>query len=511
MMTSDDLIQADQEEEEKPSPGVTLKRTLRGHTGSIGRIAFSPNGQFLASPSEDCTVRLWDWNTGECVHTLKRHSDGVVTATFSKSGEILASSGNDGLIVIWNVKNGRLLHELAGHVGGAKSAAFFTDPHVVTPRDLLISSGFDGFVKIWDVDSGNLLQTHVAESSRGVAVTPNGSAFASASDSGKVILWKANGARCFLEGHIGSVFSVAFDPSGTILVSGDSKGLLKVWDVNSATLVLTLEGHTGPITSINFSEDGRYIVSFASASDGCRIWLVEEFQFVLKISEETTAGWLPGAALSPHSWLLGVVGSDPDISKNTYDRIVRIYEIDVGLGSGFSAEGTVAYTSAKIVLVGESNAGKSYLAHRMATGTSPKEGAIKSTHGMRFWPLDPNRLSPLKKVSAGQRCDVVLWDMGGQEEYRLIHQLFLHDTTLALVLFDPTRGTTAFKEVENWNKALENQLKGRAAVKLLVGTKLDRPSDTICHQSLQRLITGCGFFGILRDKLRYGSGCKGAL
>ena len=68
----------------------------------------------------------------------------------------------------------------------------------------------------------------------------------------------------------------------------------------------------------------------------------------------------------------------------------------------------------------------------------------------------------------------MLWDMGGQEEYRVVHQLFLHDTTVALVLLDPTRGTTAFEEVKTWNKYLEQQLRGRGAAKVLVGAELDR-------------------------------------
>ena len=78
---------------------------------------------------------------------------------------------------------------------------------------------------------------------------------------------------------------------------------------------------------------------------------------------------------------------------------------------------------------------------------------------MKFWRLEPEKPnqpavthreaglpSGLAKklfgqaaaVSKNQRRDIVLWDMGGQEEYRLIHQLFLHDTTVALVLLDPT-------------------------------------------------------------------------
>jgi len=157
--------------------------------------------------------------------------------------------------------------------------------------------------------------------------------------------------------------------------------------------------------------------------------------------------------------------------------------------------------------VGESHVGKSYLAHRIATGRRPRKGGIKTTHGMKFWPLETGRLSEEAKAPAGQRRrNVVLWDMGGQEEYRLIHQLFLHDTTVALVLLDPTRGATAFKEVETWNRYLDKQLKGRAAVKLLVGTKLDQPFDTIDYPGLERLRVECGFAGYYETSAITGRG-----
>lgn len=85
--------------------------------------------------------------------------------------------------------------------------------------------------------------------------------------------------------------------------------------------------------------------------------------------------------------------------------------------------------------------------------------------------------------------------MGGQEEYRLVHQLFLHDTTVAIVLCDPTRGATAFKEVELWNKYLEKQLQGRSARKLLVGSKQEAPSQVLDRKALDALMASCGFMG----------------
>jgi hypothetical protein len=125
---------------------------------------------------------------------------------------------------------------------------------------------------------------------------------------------------------------------------------------------------------------------------------------------------------------------------------------------------------------------------------------------MRFWSLKPQQLCAGIESPVGQRRDVVLWDLGGQQEYRLVHQLFLHDTTVALVLLDPTRGATAFKEVETWNKYLARQLSGRRAVKLLVGAKLDQPSDVIDHQGLDRLCAECGFAGFYQTSAVTGRG-----
>ncbi len=55
-------------------PGLTLKRILRGHESWISRIAWSPHGQFLASPSDDETIRIWDVEQGACLKVLNGHN-----------------------------------------------------------------------------------------------------------------------------------------------------------------------------------------------------------------------------------------------------------------------------------------------------------------------------------------------------------------------------------------------------------------------------------------------------
>jgi|SRR5271165_1487455 len=88
--------------------GVKLGHTLTGYTGPVGRLAWSPDGRILASPSDDATIRLWDAETGECVRKLKRLDVGFECAAFDPTGNTLAASCYDGTVSLWNIADGSL-------------------------------------------------------------------------------------------------------------------------------------------------------------------------------------------------------------------------------------------------------------------------------------------------------------------------------------------------------------------------------------------------------------------
>src|SRR5579864_2360691 len=100
-------------------PGVKLLRTLRGHTSWVGRIAWSPDGSILASPSDDNSVRLWDAETGKCLRTLKGHQGGVRCVAFDPKGQTLATGGDDHKLNLWDVASGKSLGSMA-EVSGVK-------------------------------------------------------------------------------------------------------------------------------------------------------------------------------------------------------------------------------------------------------------------------------------------------------------------------------------------------------------------------------------------------------
>ena len=66
-------------------------------------MAFSPNGEYLASGSWDTTVGMWRVSTGEQIKTMKCHSSDVNTVVFSRNGEYLASGSEDKTICVWRL------------------------------------------------------------------------------------------------------------------------------------------------------------------------------------------------------------------------------------------------------------------------------------------------------------------------------------------------------------------------------------------------------------------------
>ncbi len=79
----------------EPAAESPPARVLKGHTSRVYSVAFSSDGQRLASASGDGTVRVWNVASGECLRVLSGQGDGVHCVVFSPDGQQLASSGYD--------------------------------------------------------------------------------------------------------------------------------------------------------------------------------------------------------------------------------------------------------------------------------------------------------------------------------------------------------------------------------------------------------------------------------
>ncbi len=246
-----------------------LIKTLKGHEGGVRSVSFSPDGQILASGSSDKNIKLWQMPDGSLIRTLAGHEGWVHSVSFSPDGQILASGGSDNTIKLWRVSDGSLIGTLAGHTNDVRSIAFSPDGQI------LASGSLDKTIKLWRVFDGSLIRT-ISETGLVVSVSfsPDGEILASGSDDSTIKLWRVSDGSLIrtLTGHKGFVRSVSFSPDGEILASGSDDYTIKLWQVSDGSLIRTLTGHKGDVNSVSFSTDGQILAS-GGWDDTIKLWL----------------------------------------------------------------------------------------------------------------------------------------------------------------------------------------------------------------------------------------------
>ena len=80
-------------------------------------MAFDPQGETLASGSDDNTVKLWEARSGKLLRTLEGHKR-VMSVAFDPQGGTLASGSDDKTVKLWEARSGKLLRTLEGHGAG---------------------------------------------------------------------------------------------------------------------------------------------------------------------------------------------------------------------------------------------------------------------------------------------------------------------------------------------------------------------------------------------------------
>jgi small GTP-binding protein len=483
-----------------PLPGgLELAARLDHPAGQIRDVEFSPDGRFIGAVGPD-RVSIWDVETRALAHEIfiaplmgdqrigvrteatsfawlpdSRHimvqgsgrvgvvdlTTGELTWSFvqrdllgaaaSPLGDRVAISTAEDGIRICNAHSGQILKDLVGHEGATTRMTWSPDGRLLACADASFGFGFqvpsaadyrdrvrDSHISFWDTQSGRLYaeteQTHHVDDLR-------------------------------------------WSPQGNLLASAQRNGSVGLWEPDSGRLVSTVEMHTSGASGLTFTPDGGTLVS-ASWDDTVRFMDIENFDDLatIQLTRHWSDGWIR-ARFAPDGDLLAVGRGDEVLLFRSNLADVA----DAGTGAD-----TVRYTTAKLVLVGDSGVGKTGLGWRLSHDEFREH---ESTHGQQFWVVDSLGMTR----SDGTECEAVVWDLAGQHVYRPVHVIFLDRVDLALVVFDPTNRHETLKGVDFWLEQLAGR--GHLPPTVLVGGRQDRGTTVLSRADLDELCRQHGITG----------------
>ena len=304
---------------ENPKPMAELKHGDSTGSTTIRSVAFSPDGQLLASGGSNGTIKLWDVNKNKRIksfeHRLIEELSEVSAVTFSPDNKWIASGGVH--VKLWDITDilnpmegttfqhdvavravdfspdGKLLAAGDGAQSGKvkvwdiqseKAITLQHDAAVTTvdfspDGELLAAGDLNGKVKVWNIQNRQVIQNLKVDSEQTTAVkfSPDNRILAGAGNFSEVKLWTLPDWQ--LQGTLisyGTVNGLVFSRDGNVLASADFSGDLSLWSIENGAHIISLKGHTNAVYSVAFSPDGTTLAS--GGEDGIlRIWNVDPY------------------------------------------------------------------------------------------------------------------------------------------------------------------------------------------------------------------------------------------
>ena len=492
------VVQAEVTLEQFAESAIQLPKTL------MLAYAFSPDGKRALTAGDGKTMRLWDLESGGCLRVFEGHTSGVSSVAWNPDQCRALSTSHDKTLRLWDVETGGCLRVLEGHTGTVYKVAWSADER------LALSGSEDKTVRVWDVETGHCLRVLEGHTSsvRSVAWSANERLALSGSEDKTLRLWDVETGRCLrvLEGHTNYITSAAWSADERLVLSGSSDSTVRVWDVQSGRCLAVFKSPVGAIWSMAWNADERFALS-GSGDSTVRVWDVQSGRCLALLKGHTVA--IKSVAWSAD----GTRAFSGDLEGG-----IRVWDLSQLVAEGYKPEAPaqvppltidqVQYTNAKVLLVGESGVGKTGLSMRLALdGWEPSDSTVGAWATQWKLPM----LSPASGDNSngdgdGVEREIWLWDFGGQADQRLIHQLYMEDTALAVLVFDGQKDDL-FETLGQWDRDLTRASR-KPFAKLLAAGRVDAGGLRVSRVQVEAFVKERGYACFLETSAKADIGCR---
>ncbi|GAA5907581.1 F-box/WD repeat-containing protein [Sporobolomyces salmoneus] len=245
-------------------------------------------GAVVVSGGCDREVRVWDVESGECLHTLRGHTSTVRCMRVLDGRPIAVSGSRDSTLRVWDIEKGECLHLLSGHEHSVRC--------IEVSGNKVVSGSYDSTCRLWDVDSGQCLHVFRGHVHQIYAVAFDGIRIVTGSLDSTVRIWSATTGEflALLQGHtslVGQLILVPPSPSSATpatLVTGGSDGRVIVFDLSTFDTIHRLCAHDNSVTCLQVDE--RFIVT--GGNDGrIKLWDFQTGLLVRELIDPCGAVW----------------------------------------------------------------------------------------------------------------------------------------------------------------------------------------------------------------------------
>jgi WD40 repeat protein len=289
----------------------TLTGPVMKHEAPVVSVAFSADGRWLLSGSNDSTARLWDLSSEKAILTL-RHPAEVISAVFSPDGKELLTACADGAARLWETATGKQVAVLQ-HNAAVTDATFSPD------GKWIVTASEDSTARLWDAaGKKQVALLPYRERLKVASFNRDGTRFLTAGYDSTVQVWDASARETILTVNTPSfVNKAAFSPDGNWIATAGMDGYIRLWDALTGRQVSATMKHQGDVFDLVFSADGKQLVT-TGWDKAVRLWNV--------LPDSATGSAVVFAHPAPPT--LAAFSSDGKrILTTCYDNTVRLWDV----------------------------------------------------------------------------------------------------------------------------------------------------------------------------------------